>query len=312
MKTEGKALERIGIRKPNRYKCRHISMKFLEVYATSKVMKTIPFVTSVPHSGEQVPSEVTWLQGLSEPHLMRDVDRYVDQLYNEILQELEVTCVTTPWHRYVVDLNRSPDEYDEQSVASAQHQKGTHPKGLHWSVTTQGEPLILEPMTLPLHEDLVKKYFEPFHQELTAVLQSQREKFGCVYHCDLHSMPSLGTPLHPDPGEQRADIVVSDQHGASCETRWMELVRRCYEEQGFHVAYNWPYVGGGVTKRYGRPSEGTHTVQVELNRKLYMDEATKKKSPDFASTRERLHKAIRGIHSELEQARWWSTDGSDS
>lgn len=265
-------------------------------------LKLLPFFASIPHSGEQVPDEVFWLKGLQEPKLMRDVDRYVDFLYKPVLNQLKISTIITPWHRYVVDLNRKPDEYDATAVKGAPHPKGTHPKGLHWSQTTLAETLISEPMEAMLHEDLVKSYYKPFHDSVLELRASFKQQFGCAYHLDLHSMPSLGTELHPDPGETRADVVISDQHAKSSEPWFRDLVLKAYQEAGFQVAYNWPYIGGGITATYGDPEKSFHTVQVELNRALYMNEETKKLEEGlWPEAQEKLTQAMTQIHSGIRE-----------
>ena len=260
-----------------------------------------PLFISIPHSGESFPSSASWLKGLSEPTLMRDVDRFVDKLYQPVIQALKIPSVVTEWHRYVVDLNRKPDEFDQAAVEGASHPKGKHPKGLHWSVTTHGETLIAEPMPMGLHQEFLEKYYEPFHAEV----KKRREDFrahGEVYHIDAHSMPSLGTELHPDPGEERAEIVVSDFHGQSASSEFRDIVMEAYQEAGFQVGYNWPYVGGGITQTYGAPEEGFHSIQVELNRKLYMDEETKKMKPlQFESVQKQISHAIDKVYHRLQR-----------
>lgn len=257
----------------------------------------IPLLITIPHSGETVPELAQWLKNLPEPVLMRDVDRYVDQLYLPVLEKLKITYLVADCHRYVIDLNRKPDEFDADSVVGAALKAGSHPKGLHWSVTTLGERLIDQPMSMETHNVFVQQYYLPFHQQLQKQLDafSTKDKF----HLDLHSMPSQGTAMHNDPGQVRADIVVSDFHGKNARKDFVDLIIASYEIAGFKVAYNWPYFGGGITQMYGKPERGQHTVQVELNRRLYMDELSKKKSPDFKNTQERLAAAIENIHQEL-------------
>ncbi|MBY0385971.1 N-formylglutamate amidohydrolase, partial [bacterium] len=201
------------------------------------------FFVTIPHAGETVPREAVWLQNLTEPVLMRDVDRYVDQLYQPILDQLKVPKIVAQCHRYVIDLNRKPEEYDQDSVVGAQFPSGTHPKGLHWSVTTFGEKLITQPMTPELHETFVKNHYTTFHEQV----QKMAKGFSVphVYHLDLHSMPSQGTAMHNDPGEKRADVVVSDFHGKSARKDFVEQVIEAYKSAGFVVSYNWPYFGGG-------------------------------------------------------------------
>jgi len=262
----------------------------------------IPFFISIPHSGEQVPNEVTWLQGLSEPTLMRDVDRYVDILYKPVIQNQNISSIVSPWHRYVVDLNRTDDQYDSRAVIGAPKPQGTEPRGLHWCITTENETLIKEPMTQVLHEILVGRYYQPFHESVHELRSQIYQAHGKVFHLDLHSMPSLGTALHPDPGESRAEVVVSDFSGKSANSEYKDLVMQAYQKAGFQVAYNWPYVGGGITRMYGDPDNQFHTVQVELNRALYMDEKSKQlKEDQLPEIQKKLATAIVHIQNGLKE-----------
>lgn len=234
-----------------------------------------PFFISIPHSGERIAPETPWLENLPEEILMCDPDRYVDVLYKPVIDKLQAPSVVTEWHRYVVDLNRVPEDIDANSVVGAPHPAGTHPKGFHWSVTTKGHTLISQPMSMELHQTLTEKYYRSFHAEVERVYQELRQKNEKVYHIDAHSMPSVGEKLHRDPGQKRAEIVVSDCGGKSCSSEFTQIVIDAYEKAGFEVAHNWPYVGGRITEMYGLPNEGHHTIQVELNRALYMDEKNK-------------------------------------
>lgn len=270
------------------------------IYHKSYTSQVLPFFVTIPHSGEQVPPEAYWLRGLSETHLMRDVDRYVDALYLETLNQLNIPYIATHCHRYVIDQNRLPTDYDTQSVQEAPHPRGTHTKGLHWCQTTLGEPLITQPMSVQEHQILVDKYYTPFHRQIRSQFEALSGK--TIYHLDAHSMPSRGTPAHNDPGEDRADIVVSDFHGKSCSREFSDIVIQAYKDQGFSVAYNWPYFGGGITQMYGRPEQGHHTLQVELNRKTYMTESTKQKNELFESTKQKIHRALEQVYRQLSES----------
>ena len=243
----------------------------------------IPFFVTIPHSGEKVPDFCSWLQGLPEETLMCDVDRYVDRLYEPTLKGLDVPFIKTEWHRYAADLNRIPEDVDSTSVLGNTTKAGTNNRGFHWVVTTTGLPLMKEPMPLDQHQKLVKLIYEPFHKQVREHY-ARFEKAGAkeVFHLDAHSMPSVGTKMHKDPGERRADIVVSDSLGKSSRADFVDLIINSYVRAGFKVGYNWPYVGGRVTEQYGKPSIGHHTVQVEMNRSLYMDETTKAFRPTEA------------------------------
>lgn len=217
---------------------------------------------------------------------MRDVDRYVDRLYEATAQNLGFAVVKTEWHRYAADLNRTPDDIDQGSVIGAAHKAGAFSRGFHWVITTKNEKLMPGPIAKEAHQQLVQLVYDPFHRQvreavsqlinassINAVQSGSPKKQKKVYHLDVHSMPSLGTDQHRDPGERRVDIVISDCQGTSASAAFRDLVIAAYVTAGFKVGYNWPYLGGRVTELYGSPKNNHHTLQVELNRSLYMDEA---------------------------------------
>lgn len=262
--------------------------------------QTIPLFVSIPHSGERIPDQASWLKNLPEEILMADVDRYVDVLYKTNLQKLNIPYQLTDWHRYAVDLNRIPTDVDESSVVGAPKKVGTHPDGYHW-VMTKGEiKLMPAPMSAKNHDELTQLIYEPFHAGIRNYYDYfKKEKFENVFHMDVHSMPSVGTRMHRDPGEKRADIVISDCLGKSCHPHFRDLVIAAYVCVGFKVGYNWPYMGGRVTEQYGQPLAGQHAIQIELSRDLYMDERTKQILPQHQEVQNKLFRALSYIKSEL-------------
>lgn len=267
---------------------------------TNLMHQELPFFVTIPHSGEKIPEQAPWLKTLSEEILMSDVDRYVDVLYGPSLESLKIPFQKTEWHRYAVDLNRFPTDVDQDSVLDAEKRSGSHPDGYHWVMTKNETRLMPAPMTRQVHDELTELIFEPFHEGVRNHYRFFKEKgWKNVYHIDAHSMPSLGTRLHKDPGEQRADIVVSDCLGKSCSKEFRDVVVMAYVTAGFKVGYNWPYVGGRVTEHYGYPGQGQQAIQVELNRNLYMDEKTKKIKPEHVVVQKKINTALMTIKSEL-------------
>jgi N-formylglutamate amidohydrolase len=266
-----------------------------------KVTGDKPFLISIPHSGEKVPLEAPWLKGLPETLLMFDVDRFVDRLYQPVIERLHIPFVKTDWHRYAIDLNRWPDDVDADSVRGHVNPSGKFSRGLHWVITTMGERLMPEPMAPEVHEALVTNYFEPFHRDVRALFAAHKARgASVVYHIDAHSMPSVGTNEHRDPGKRRADVVISDCSGTTCSTFFKDLVINAFEKAGFTIAYNWPYLGGRVTETYGKPALGQESIQVELNRGLYMNEQTKGLLPAEAkNTEKKLSQAIEAVYAAL-------------
>ncbi len=257
-------------------------------------------LTTIPHSGEKIPSQCFWLLKLPEPVLFADADRYVDQLYAPALARLNIENVKTEWHRYVVDLNRVPEDVDMSSVVGSSLPAGTHPRGFHWVHTTKKEMILPRPLSREMHLELKKLVYDEFHQAVAESVKKLKASQAEVFHLDLHSMPSVGTSEHRDPGEERADIVVSDCDGQSAKKEFLDLVMQSFSSAGFKVSYNWPYKGGRITERYGHPASGHQCIQIELNRRLYMDEVTKKpKTELWPSLQSRLEAALKDIQAGI-------------
>ena len=274
------------------------AFEFRQRMRTKLISKNnLAFLVTIPHSGEKIPSSTPWLKSLPEEILMCDVDRYVDRLYEPSLSDLKIPYVKTEWHRYAVDLNRVPEDIDAGTVKGNKTAEGTHNRGFHWQVTTYNYKLMPEPIDPKTHQELTDLIYKPFHESVQKIYQQfKAEGAPQIYHLDAHSMPSLGTKMHRDPGEKRADIVVSDVSGKSAGENYVDLVMSSYARAGFKVAYNWPYLGGRVTELYGNPKQGHQALQVELNRDLYMNETTKKiKDQEADVARKKIRKALERI-----------------
>ena len=261
-------------------------------------MQQKSLLVSIPHSGEQVGEEAYWLKNLDEVTLMYDVDRFIDRIYGPALNQHKIPKVITPWHRYLVDCNRWPTDTDCDSLEGSPNPSGSHPTGLHWRVTTAGYVLIPKPLSQALHNTILEKYYEGFFQKIDSLYEGFKQKgVKQTYHLDLHSMPSQGTQAHRDPGEKRADIVIGNEKGQTASEEWTKAVMSSYEQEGFKVRLNYPYTGGTIVQKYGKPSQGHQALMIELNRHLYMDEATKKLIPQKAKlVQEKLKKVITHIY----------------
>src|SRR5262249_49348059 len=114
--------------------------------------------------------------------------------------------------------------------------------------------------------------------------------FGSVWHVNWHSMKSVGNAMTPDgAGAKRADFVVSDRDGASAAPRLTELIVETLREFGYSVSVNNPYKGGTIVQRFGAPARGVSSLQVEINRALYLDEVAVEKAPGFGALADRLN-----------------------
>lgn len=235
-----------------------------------------PLVVSVPHSGVWIPADDDSPYALDPTSLMKDGDLHVDRLFAGAF-ERGATVIRTSVSRFVVDLNRQADDIAPQAVEGGvvRDEAGYYGvRGVIWAVNSQGEPIYRRPLRASEYEARIARYWRPYHAALAEALEAARSRFGYALLLDAHSMPSRGARMHSDPDRTRADVVPGDLHGRSCG-RWMSRATTKYwRSKALRVTPNEPYAGGGTTRTYGRPEQGVHAIQLELNRALYMNEAT--------------------------------------
>jgi N-formylglutamate deformylase len=147
-------------------------------------------------------------------------------------------------------------------------------------IAAGGEQVYRGRLTFADAEARVRGYWEPYHAALSALIAETRARFGCCLLLDCHSMPA-----HPQGPAQPPDIVLGDAHGAAAEPRLTRAAEQILADLGYRVRRNDPYAGGYVTRHYGRPREGVQALQIELARRLYMDEARVERSDGLASVR---------------------------
>jgi N-formylglutamate deformylase len=238
-----------------------------------------PLVVEVPHAGLYV--DATALSTLLAPAnaLGRDADLYVDELFHDAPSE-GAALITSHVSRYVIDLNRADSDFDALAVENGSARVSPH--GLIWRTTTEGRSALVGPLPRAELERRLDTYYRPYHAAVRRLLDARVTSFGYAILLCAHSMPSRGRDGHQDLGRERADVVPGTRGRTSAAAVVIDTVDRVVREAGFSVAHDQPYRGGFSTGHYGRPEHAVHAIQVELNRKLYMNELSLEKKPrDF-------------------------------
>ena len=265
-------------------------MSFVEL--TQPRITPSPVLVEVPHSGLQVPAEVESQIDASPSAMLRDSDIYVDQLYQRA-PEQGATLLVSRVSRYVVDLNRGPDDVD--SAAVPKHPKGRHlpARGVVWRARTDGTPLLRAPLSVEQFARRLALFYEPYHRTLRDVAAQIRERHGQVVIVAAHSMPSAGRRTVGGRPVRRADIVPGTRGRSTADGRIIDLIDSHFREAGLSVKHDDPYRGGWTTSTYGAPKRGQHAVQIELNRALYVDEQTSEiKKNDFTQLQAVLEQLV--------------------
>jgi N-formylglutamate amidohydrolase len=251
------------------------------------------FVFASPHSGTVYPPGMGADPALAEASLHSAEDALVDRLIAPGV-DLGATVVLGRLGRAWVDLNRDPADLDPMLIEgvaegpiSARTAAGY---GVIPRLTGDGRPLYDRRLTLDEARDRIVRTHAPYHQALTDRMEAARARHGEAVLVDWHSMPARATQAAG--GARGPDVVLGDRHGSSCSAELTRRLRRAFEALGWRVALNQPYAGGWTTQRWGRPSEGFHAVQIELNRALYFDEAARSPGPGWSRTEKGVARVI--------------------
>ena len=128
----------------------------------------------------------------------------------------------------------------------------------------------------------------------------RKAAFGVAILVDWHSMPSAAAQADGQRGRRPPDFVLGDRFGAACGPQAPALVERELEAMGYATARNVPYAGGYTTEHYGRPAEGVHALQIEINRALYLNERVVRPHGGF----DRLARDLERLFERLTTADW--------
>ena len=251
------------------------------------VVQTTPFIFCSPHSGAVYPRSFIASSKLDAHSLRKSEDVAVDRLFSGVAS-LGAPLLSANFPRAYLDVNREPYELDPElfggrlpAFANTQSMRVAGGLGTIARIVADAEeiyPLNGRPsLDSAMHR--IEMLYKPFHAALTSLIVRTRERFGTAVLVDCHSMPSTTAAASSGP---RPDIVLGDRFGSACDGEFTHLVRDRFAARGLQVALNRPYAGGFITEHYGRPFEGVHAVQIEINRALYLNETSLQHLAGFA------------------------------
>jgi len=260
--------------------------------------QTMPFVFASPHSGTEYPPEFIAASRLDPLTLRRSEDSFVDELFGAAPFH-GAPLLRARFPRAFIDPNREAWELDPRMFAdrlppyantkSARVFAGL---GTVARVVANGEEIYNRKLTFAEVKERIETLYEPYHEALRELIEETRQRFGHCILIDCHSMPSVGGPMDNDSGSPRVDFVLGNNHGATCHPHLLQFVDAALSDAGYAVRLNNPYSGGFTTRNYGQPRRGVQTLQIEVNRSIYMDEIKIAKSDGFAQLQRDLTRLI--------------------
>jgi len=239
----------------------------------------LPVLLSVPHSGRDYPDWLVDSASAGQPALAGLEDPLVDRLVWRALQR-GCGAVVARAPRAAVDCNRAEDDIDPSVIDGARRGRVTARArgglGIVPSRTQAHGFLWRRPITPGQLDERLDQAHRPYHQAIEHQLGLLADRFGCALLIDCHSMPP---PLGGTP-----PIVIGDGRGRTAD-EWVsreaiEVARRC----GFEAALNEPFAGGHVIDRHAWPARGVHALQLEVDRRCYLDDELREPGPGFDRT----------------------------
>lgn len=272
------------------------SVDYHQVLAPAQ--QSLPLVFASPHSGRRYPKAFVAASKLDRLNLRRSEDSFVDQIFENAPRH-GAPLLLAHFPRAYVDVNREPFELDPAmfdeplpSYVNTRSPRVAAGLGTIAKVVANGANIYGGRLSLDEVMERIRRCYWPYHAALRGLLEYTKRSFGHCILIDCHSMPSMGGPMVSGGSCKGVDIVLGDCHGTSCAAEVMETAERALKGLGYRVVRNVPYSGGFVTRHYGRPRNGIHALQIEINRALYMDESLIEPSSRIAELRDHMGQLI--------------------
>ncbi|MBU6501963.1 MAG: N-formylglutamate amidohydrolase [Burkholderiales bacterium] len=262
-------------------------------------------VLDSPHSGISYPDDFAYACPLMT--LRTAEDTHVEKLY-DFAPALGVAWIEAHFPRSYLDPNRDTTELDVSLLdAPWPEPVATDPvtlskvrlgKGLIWRATDDGVPIYNRKLGVAEVRARIALCWQPYHAAVAQAIDAAHARNGYSIHLNCHSMPAVGASHATDfPGLVHADFVIGDRDQSTASAALSRLICDHLAHLGYSVSHNHPYKGVELVRRYGDPARQRHSIQVEVNRKLYMNERTREITDGFAP----LQGALRSLVQRLLQ-----------
>ena len=242
-----------------------------------------------PHSGRYYPP--TWRTAATREQLRLGEDAFVADLLKTSVP-LGAALLVDNYPRCYIDVNREMSDIDPELLSDKWQgsmeptEKSRRGLGLIRRFVVPGVPVNADRLSSSEVMDRIHNVYRPYHDALSELIESVLRVNRKVWHVNWHSMKSAGNAMTPDgPNAVRSDFVVSDNHGTTSDSELVDLIVLTLRERGYSVSVNEPYAGGTIVRKFGNPAAGVHSVQVEINRRLYLDEASVELNDGFSVLR---------------------------
>ncbi len=265
-----------------------------------------PIVLDSPHSGTELPADFG--AALCAADLRDGEDCFVDRLWAPAAAK-GIPLLAARFARTYIDANRHAADIDPALLdAPWPHPlqasgKASIGKALIWRTLDDGRPIYDRRLGVTEVLARIARCHAPYHAALRRLLDAAHARFGVVVHLNCHSMNPVGGAMgEGGSGRRRADIVLGDRDGSSCDPALTVFVRAVLQGLGYEVAVNDPFKGVELVAAYSAPAQGRHSLQVEVNKRLYMDPGTLQPHAGFERLQRDLMQLLDALAHKLRPA----------
>lgn len=228
----------------------------------------VPILLSIPHCGINIPEELKPAFESKALEQLDDTDWFVDQLYG-FAASMGITILSATISRWVIDLNRDPSDkplYSDGRVIT----------GLCPVTDFLGNAIYQDKRKSVSTEEVERRkrlYYEPYHKTLQNQLNELVDAFGKVLLWECHSIRKVVPSIYSKPFP---DLILGDAGGTSASPGLIESALSNLDHTDYTVSHNHPFMGGYITRHYGKPSINRHAIQLEMAKTNYMDDTERK------------------------------------
>lgn len=258
----------------------------------------VPVLFASPHSGRSYPPQFLRRTGLSEMAIRSTEDAYVDQLFADA-PEFGAPLIAARAPRAFVDLNRAPDDLDPLLISGLYgcrpSRRASAGYGVIPRLVGRGRRIHAGKISRAEARERISAYHTPYHARLERLMTECVGRFGEAILFDCHSTPR--EVLKPSAGAEGniPGVVLGDRFGKACDPSIVEQAEAVFRFLGITVSRNAPFSGAYISRRYGRPAQNRHVLQIEIDRSLYLDETAVRPGANFHSFCRLVRQAIAGL-----------------
>lgn len=260
------------------------------VFLRQEPAQSAPVVFDIPRSGAEYPR--WYLSQAPLASVQSSISAYVEELYSNVTQA-RAHWLYARFPNVVIDPNRHEEDMLPEQIQGQWATKLNPSEKCSAGIglipmIAGGQNLYTGPLSVGDVERRLNELYRPYHVELGSLLKNAKIAHGRAFHLSCHSMASVNPPGSKDAGQRRSDFDLGNRNGQTCSAEFIDFVASCLREFGYNVTLNKHFIGAEVVRKHAAPQDNIHSLQIEMNRDLYMNEKIREKKSEFEQVKSHM------------------------